>query len=109
MGNFKTPKQLSPLQLAFYGDSVYEKLVRGYLLNAGDFKARELHSKSPYYVCAKSQCIGAKAIYDVLSEEELSVFKRGRNAHTHTPKSASSSEYAYATGLECLFGFLDLT
>lgn len=109
MSNIKTPKQLSPLQLAFYGDSVFEKLVRGHLIKKGDFKAGELHSKSTFYVCAKSQYIGAKAILDILNEEETAIFKRGRNAHTHTPKSASATEYSYATGLECLFGYLDLT
>lgn len=104
------PNNLSPITLAFVGDAVYSMIVREELALTSDKKANELHKICAHRVSAVSQCEAIKSIMENLNEEELSVFKRGRNAATsHTPKNASSRDYHYATGFETLFGFLYLS
>ncbi len=103
------PKQLSPLNLAFIGDCVYEMLVRESLVAEANRPVNDLHKLSVNYVSAKAQTAAFDKIKDSLNEEELSVFKRGRNAKTgHNPKSATTGEYHIATGVEALFGYLYL-
>lgn len=104
------PSQLSPLTLAFVGDSVFDLFVRERLVCLANRPVNRLHSLAVMQVKAASQAKAAKAISEKLSEKELSVLKRGRNAHTnHKAKNASESDYHYATGLEALFGFLYLS
>ena len=104
------PKQLSPLNLAFIGDCVYETVVREMLIFEANRPVNDLHKESVKYVSAKAQTAAYEKIKDVLSEEETSVFKRGRNAKVgHSPKSATHGEYHTATGVEALFGYLYLT
>lgn len=99
---------LSPLQLAYVGDAVYELLVRTYILKRGS-KVNELHRESTKFVKAQSQSDIIHGVGHLLSEEEISYVKKGRNAKTYTsPKNANVSDYRYATGLECLFGYLYL-
>ncbi len=112
LGAEKVPdiRELSPLTLAFLGDSVYELFVRAKILSGGSRPAGELHNIAVGYVKAKAQACAARAILDSLSEEELSVFKRGRNTNIHTvPKHADMTDYRQATGLEALVGYLFLT
>lgn len=105
----QNPKQLSGTTLAFIGDGVYGLLVREMLCRF-DRPAGELHSRSVKLVNATSQAEGFRLIEPLLTEEELSVFKRGRNAHTSTtPKNSTNGDYHIATGLEALFGFLHLS
>ncbi len=100
---------LSPSVLAFVGDGVYGLCVRTKLSEINR-PSGELHRLSVEYVKAVSQARAYKLIENVLTDEEKELFKRGRNFHTSgTPKSASSSEYHTATGLECLFGYLYLS
>ena len=104
------PKQLSPLNLAFIGDCVYEMLVREYIVCGANRPVGDLHRESVKYVSAKAQTEAYEKIKDALSEEEQAVFKRGRNAKTgHSPKSATGGEYHTATGVEALFGYLYLS
>ena len=104
------PKELSPLNLAFIGDCVYEMLVRERLVAEANRPVNDLHRESVKYVSAKAQTAAFQKIEPLLTEEETAVFKRGRNAKTgHQPKSASVGEYHCATGLEALFGYLYLT
>ncbi len=104
------PSQLSPLTLAFVGDSVFDLFVRERLVCLANRPVNKLHSLAVAQVKAASQAKAAKALCEKLSEKELSVLKRGRNAHTnHKAKNASESDYHYATGLEALFGFLYLS
>lgn len=99
---------LSPLQLAYIGDAVYELLVRTYLLERG-LKVNELHKEATKYVKAKSQSDIIHGIFNLLNEDEKSYVKKGRNAKSNTsPKNANIVDYKYATGLECLFGYLYL-
>ena len=100
---------LSPLQLAYIGDAVYELLVRTYLLKKG-LTVKELHKATIKYVKAEAQANIVHILEDVLTDYEQTVVKKGRNAKTNTvPKNANMIDYKYATGLEALFGYLYLT
>lgn len=107
--NENNPKLLSPLTLAFIGDAVYEVLVRERLTAKGSMPANIMHKMAVTKVCASAQATGFDKIFDMLTEEELSILKRGRNANsTKVPKTSNPNEYRKATGLEALFGYLYL-
>jgi ribonuclease-3 family protein len=101
---------LSPATLAFVGDGVYELLTREFLACEANRPAKELNIEKVKMVSALAQAEGFKKIEPMLTEKELEVFKRGRNAHTsRAPKNATHAQYHYATGLEALFGWLYLS
>lgn len=103
-------KQLSPLNLAFVGDCVYEMLVRETLVTDANRPVNDLHKESVKFVSAKAQTNAFEKIKDILTDEEMAIYKRGRNAKVgHSPKSATEGEYHCATGVEALFGYLYLT
>ncbi len=103
-------KQYSPLALAFLGDSVYETMMREHILINANMPASKLHSLKIKRVCAAYQASAAKLIMPQLNEEELSIYKRGRNAAVNSiPKNGNALDYHKATGLEALFGYLYLT
>lgn len=98
------------LGLAHVGDAVFELLCRSYLCCKGGKVAKNLHRDTVAMVNAPSQAKFADLLLPHLTEEELSYFRRGKNAHTHAaPKAATPQEYAKATGLETLFGALYLS
>lgn len=100
---------LSPLTLAFVGDTVFDLLVRSELVCEANRPVNALHKAASTKVCASAQAAAIIKIMPMLSEDEEAVFKRGRNARTGgIPKNQSSADYHYATGLECLFGWLYL-
>ena len=100
----------SVASLAYLGDSVIELCVREHLVRIGLSSSARLNAEALEYVKASKQAAAMKNILPYLSEEEESIFKRGRNmGHTNTPKSATVSEYRAATGMETLFGYLHLT
>lgn len=102
-------KQYSPLALAFLGDSVYEIMMRKHILLSANMPASELHALKIKRVCAAYQAAAADIIMPILTEEEISVYKRGRNATGNSvPKNGNAADYHKATGLESLFGFLYL-
>lgn len=102
-------KQYSPLTLAFLGDAVYSLLVREMLVKTANRPTNALHKESIKLVNANCQAEMIKKIHSELTEEEESIFKRGRNAHSgHVPKNQSDADYRYATGLETLYGYLYL-
>ncbi len=101
-------RQYSPLALAFLGDSVYEVLVREYLLLQANQPAAQLHEKKVTLVCAGFQAKAAERLLPLLTEEEQGVYRRGKNANNTVPRSATPRTYHMATGLEALFGFLHL-
>lgn len=102
-------KQLSPLSLAFIGDTVFDLFVREKLLCDANRPVKKLHNTAAKLVNAKTQAKIAEALTEKFTEQELGVFKRGRNAHTnHIAKNASNRDYHYATGLEAVFGFVYL-
>lgn len=102
------PKQLSPATLAFVGDAVFELLVREYIVaKNGSMPVAKLHKKTVKHVCASWQFKASVALEPVLSEDELNMYRRGRNSTgSHVPRNSTPKEYRAATGVECLFGFL---
>ena len=99
----------SPLSLAFLGDCVYERFVRERLLREANMPVAKLHSLAVERVCAEYQSAAYDVVLPLLTEAEATVLKRGRNATGNTvPKHADVAEYRRATGLECLFGYLQL-
>ena len=105
----KEATELSPLVLAYIGDAVYELMIRSILVSMGNRPVNKLNKDATSLVKAAAQSEIVKLISDNLSEEEYTVFKRGRNSSPHTmAKNASMSDYKYATGFEALIGFLYL-
>ena len=102
-------RAISSIGLAHLGDAVYELLVRSWLCAHGRATGKGLHRAAVELVKAPAQAARAEKILPILTEAELAVYKRGRNAHVHTiPHSASRSDYLKATALECLLGWLYL-
>lgn len=104
------PNTLNPISLAYLGDAVYEILVREHLAVEGDKPPEQLHRLAVNFVSANAQSAAAEKIMPILTEEELTAYKRGRNAKvSHIPKGTSVAQYHSATGFESLFGHLYLT
>ena len=102
-------RAISSIGLAHLGDAVYELLLRAYLCSQGKATGKGLHRAAVELVKAPAQAKRADIILPLLTDEELAVFKRGRNAHVNTiPHNASRSDYLKATALECLLGYLYL-
>ena len=102
--------QISALGLAHCGDAVFELLVRTWLCTHGGGRVKTLHRQTVSYVSAPAQAARMERLLPLLTEEEAAQYRRGRNAHVHMiPKNATHREYAMATGLECLFGYLYLS
>ena len=100
---------ISAIGLAHMGDAVYELLVRTWLCVHGKATGKELHRATVALVCAPEQARRAQRILPLLTAEEETVFKRGRNAAVHAiPKNATTAQYHQATALECLLGWLYL-
>lgn len=103
------PESLSPLTLAFVGDAVYELYVRTRLVQDGSRPPGKLHSLAVRYVNAGAQSRCIHNMLDMLTDAERAVFKRGRNAKSHTAaKNADIADYRQATGFEALIGFVFL-
>ena len=103
--------EINILALAYLGDAVYELKIREYLLSTGNNKVNKLQNMAMNYVTAKSQCKFVNYFIDnnILTEEEIDYIKRGRNANTYShPKNTDIVTYKWATGFECLFGYLYL-
>lgn len=101
---------MSPLVWAYLGDSVYELHVRTHLVEKTKLKPHQLHIETIKYVKAKAQANILEKLKDSLSEEELEIVRRARNAENHhLPKNTDIMEYRYATALEGLIGYLYLS
>lgn len=111
IGDFSklSPREYGALTLAYLGDSVYEVYVRTHLLMKGSLPVNKLHRAAKAFVSAAAQSSAVGRIESMLSEEELAVYRRGRNAKSATvPKNAVLADYRRATGLEALVGYLYL-
>ncbi|MBE6997188.1 MAG: ribonuclease III [Ruminococcaceae bacterium] len=108
-----TPQEIgavSNLGLAHIGDCVYEMLVRSYIVVHGGVTNQKMHQCTVDMVRAPAQAAAMEKLLPLLTEEELSVYRRGRNTRVHSvPKNALLGDYHAATGLECLFGWLYLS
>ena len=104
-----TLRAIPVLTLAHIGDGVYELLARSAVVARGGVKVVEAHRQTVALVSAPAQAKAMEVLLPQLTEEERAAFTRGRNAKPHsTPKHCTLREYAYATGLEVLFGTLYL-
>lgn len=102
-------RELSPLSLAFVGDSVLELLVRRRLVATTRLHPGRLNAEKVKYVSARAQFREEKLLEPLLTADELAMFKRGRNASkASVAKHASAEEYRASTGFECLLGWLYL-
>lgn len=109
LSGIENPQLYAPLTLAIIGDSVYDLYVRTRLSEGGSLPTNTIHKTAISYVKAAAQAKSVHAISNSLTEEELAIFKRGRNAHSATvPKNASVADYRAATGFEALLGYLFL-
>ena len=101
---------ISNIGLAHMGDCVYEILVRAHLCAQGRKTVQQRHQQTIQRVKATYQARFVDKMLPILTEEELTYYRRGKNAHPHgVPKSATPAEYSKATGLEALFGYLFLS
>jgi ribonuclease-3 family protein len=104
------PEEVAPLMLAYIGDAVYETVIRTIVISKGNRQMSRVHKDSTDLVNAKAQADMIDAIMDSLTEEELNIYKRGRNQKSETKaKNASVSDYRKATGFEALMGYLFLS
>ena len=102
-------RSYSPLTLAYIGDGVYELIIRTILVKKGNCPVNRLHKKASSLVMAGAQSAIMEVIEEELTPEELSVYRRGRNAHSPTmAKHATMADYRRATGFEALMGYLYL-
>lgn len=105
----KEAYQYSPLALAYIGDSALDLLVKTYYVKNSNKQTYKYHKDVCNIVKAVNQAQFIDSIMDELSEDEMDIYKRGRNATTHSKaKNATMGEYRKATGLEALFGYLYL-
>lgn len=99
----------SPLVLAYIGDSVYDLIIKSLVINEGNKQVNKLHKETSTMVQASAQSEMMRKIQEVLTEEEHSVYRRGRNAKSVSPaKNQSLTDYRRATGFEALMGWLYL-
>lgn len=102
-------RTVSPLTLAYIGDGIYDLIIRTIIVKKGNAAVNKLHKRVSDLVKANSQMIMYKIVEEELSEEELAIYKRGRNAKPYTTaKNATKGDYRSATGYECLLGYLYL-
>lgn len=105
-----TPNEVAPLILAYIGDAVYEVIVRTIEISKGNRQVNKINKDSTKLVNAKAQAAMIDILEDKLTEEELTIYKRGRNAKANTSaKNASIRDYRKATGFEALIGYLFLS
>ena len=100
------------LTLAYIGDCIYDLVIRTIVVYKSHKQVNDLHKKATSYVKAETQAVMIQGLMDndILTEEERSVYKRGRNTKSHTvAKNASVVAYRKATGFEAVLGYLYVT
>ena len=102
-------REVSPLVLAYIGDSIYELYARCKSASHGAGSNNKMHNDTVHYVSASAQAMSARALADELTEVESDYFRRGKNSNPHAvSKNANHADYMYATGFEALLGYLFL-
>ncbi|MDO4977716.1 MAG: ribonuclease III domain-containing protein [Eubacteriales bacterium] len=100
----------SALSFAYIGDSIYDVIIRTMVVTKGNTRPNKYHKDVIKLVNANAQTQIMGKIKDVLTEDELAVFRRGRNAKTSSvAKNQSNHDYRIATGFEALIGYLYLS
>lgn len=108
--NKEEARNYSPLTLAFLGDAVYEREIRERIVREGNASPNQLNKRSSALAMASTQAAMAQALLSEMTDEEVAVYRRGRNANSHTmAKHATMADYRRATGLEALMGYLFLS
>ncbi len=103
-------RKYSPLTLAYLGDSIYDFMIKCYIVHQGNRTVNDLHAMTKKYVKASEQAKALEIVLPILTEEEQRIVKWGRNAKSQSiPKNAKPSDYQMATGYECLLGYLVVT
>jgi ribonuclease-3 family protein len=103
---------MSLYQLSFLGDAVFELMVREYAIEQNIVKLKDLQEFTLDFVTAKNQAYFANMIgsTNILTEQEKDILRKGRNIKTHkSPKNCDAITYKWATGFECLIGYLYIT
>lgn len=109
-GKRQDVRSYSPLALAYIGDAIYDLIIRTVVVERANRPANELHHITVGFVSAGAQAKIADVLMESLTEEEQSVFRRGRNSKPHTmAKNASAGDYLKATGFEAVLGYLYLS
>lgn len=104
------PSQLSPLVLAYIGDSIFDLIIKTWVISHGNMQVNKMNKKTSSIVKAQTQSHMVGIIEPYLNEHEENVYKRGRNAKSYTSaKNASVGDYRRATGFEALMGYLYLS
>ena len=104
------PAQYSPLTLAYIGDAIFDVIIRSILVSRGNTQVNNLHKRACAIVKAQTQADFADVLMDTFTEDEMNIYRRGRNSKPHTKaKNASTMEYLEATGFEAVIGYLYLT
>ncbi len=104
-----SPESYSPLALAYIGDSIFDVMVRTIAVSKVNKQANKYHRDVSKIVCAPAQAKMILAILPQLTDEEVAIYKRGRNANSYTKaKNASRTDYRNATGFEAVIGYLYL-
>lgn len=99
----------SPLTLAYIGDCVYELVIRTLIMKHGNQSVNNMSKIKVFYVKAETQAKMAEVLMNSMTEEEQSIYRRGKNAKTNTmSKSSTSADYHKATGMEAVIGYLYL-
>lgn len=102
-------RSYSPLALAYIGDGIYDLIIRSMIVGKGNTQANQLHRQTSQLVKAHTQSEMIEVLLPELTEEEMAVYKRGRNAKSPTmAKNATMADYRRATGFEALLGYLYL-
>lgn len=100
----------SPLTLAYIGDAIFDLIIRSVVVERGNCSANMLHKKTTRYVSAVAQSKMIQVLMNELTEDEQTIYRRGKNAKPHTTaKNATAGDYMKATGFEALLGYLYLT
>ena len=101
---------LNPLQMAYVGDTVHDLYVRSMLLARG-MAVGKMHRQAVRMVSAGAQARMLERIEPELTPEEADIARRGRNSQAKhaAPRHADPADYAHATALEALWGYLYLS
>ncbi len=102
-------RELSPVALAYIGDTVYDLHVRTFLVSRRAGRIEGMHKLATSVVNARAQAQAAQLLVRDFTERELEIFRSGRNAKSTPPKNMSREDYSLATGLEAVIGYLSLT
>lgn len=103
---------INGVALAFEGDAIYSTYIRRHLIFSGQTKPNQLHRLATYYVSAKAQAMLMEKMLEggLLTKKEEEIYKRGRNASTHTKaKNTDILTYKVSTGFEAVMGYLHMT